>query len=187
VARNDALSERDKRRLAIANREIRTIERMLSLFSEYGREAPLAKEAVDPKAIVEGSAALLEPELSERDIRVEIDAGGALRKVPADLLRLRPVLSQLFLTIASSLDDGGVLRIGIESGKHGSTITVHDATAHIPADARESLFEPFGTFPERGPGLSLAVLKRLMTLHGGSLEVEEHEGQGVTFELAFPS
>src|SRR6185295_11888807 len=51
LARNEGLSERDRRRLTIANREIRTMERMLWLFSEYGRDAPPVGEVTSVRAL----------------------------------------------------------------------------------------------------------------------------------------
>src|SRR5712692_2832852 len=61
VARNPALSERDQRRLMIGNREIRTMERVLWILSEYGRDSPSTVESVALRSLVQESAALVEP------------------------------------------------------------------------------------------------------------------------------
>ncbi|HMK73958.1 MAG TPA: histidine kinase dimerization/phospho-acceptor domain-containing protein, partial [Myxococcaceae bacterium] len=52
LAKNADLSARDRRRLAIAEREIRTLERMLTMFAEYGRDRPLTVETVGLRDLV---------------------------------------------------------------------------------------------------------------------------------------
>src|SRR5690606_29803941 len=56
LQRNTELGDRDKRRLTIANREIRTMERMLWLFSEYGRETPPHLEAMSLRSVLTEAA-----------------------------------------------------------------------------------------------------------------------------------
>src|SRR5713226_9271675 len=58
VARSPSLSDRDQRRLAIANREIRTLERMLWLLSEYGREGTAALESVPSRPYSDNSQSI---------------------------------------------------------------------------------------------------------------------------------
>ncbi|HME92490.1 MAG TPA: histidine kinase dimerization/phospho-acceptor domain-containing protein, partial [Myxococcaceae bacterium] len=73
LARNPTLSERDQRRLAIANREIRTMERMLWLLSEYGRDSSPTLEPTAVRTLVQEAATLVEPELAERRIEIRIE------------------------------------------------------------------------------------------------------------------
>jgi two-component system sensor histidine kinase HydH len=186
VSRNNLLPERDRRRLEIANREIRTIERMLSLFSEFGRDAPLCVESVPVRTLVEEAAAMLEQELGDRRITIDVDEAKSLPSVRADIVRLRPILAQLLLNVAMGLADGGVVHVRLEKAKGGCAVRVEDRSAKIPREAKEHVFEPFGRFSLRGPGLSLATLRKLMELHGGRLDFSERSGSGVVFTLTFP-
>ncbi|HEY3586144.1 MAG TPA: histidine kinase dimerization/phospho-acceptor domain-containing protein, partial [Myxococcaceae bacterium] len=72
LSRNDGLSARDQRRLTIALREIRTLERMLWMLSEYGRETPLAVDTWSMSELIQESSGLIEPDLAERSIRIEL-------------------------------------------------------------------------------------------------------------------
>jgi two-component system sensor histidine kinase HydH len=186
LARNTGLSERDRRRLTIANREIRTMERMLGLLSEYGRDAPPNPEQVPPRALVQDALAVVELELAERRIRLELDEPPELPRVRVDGHRLRLVLAQFLLNVAMGLPEDSVLRVQLRAGDAGVLLVVKDPTATIPSEERDTLFEPFGSRLARGAGLSLAALRRVLQSQGGDIRAEGLSGDGALFTLTFP-
>jgi signal transduction histidine kinase len=188
LARNTGLSERDKRRLTIANREIRTMERMLGLLSEYGRDVPPAREELPLRALVQDALAVVEPELAERRIQVELDEPRNLPRIGVDPHRLRLVLAQFLLNVAMGLPEGSTLRVTLRPGPEGgAAMVVQDPAATLPTEERATLFEPFGTRLARGAGLSLAALRRVLQSQGGDVSAEGVAGQGALFTLSFPA
>jgi two-component system, NtrC family, sensor histidine kinase HydH len=186
VARNTALSERDRRRLAIANREIRTIERMLWLFSEYGREVAPTLESVPVRTLVQEAAALVEPELAERRIEVRIEGDGTAR-VQAEAGRVARVLSQLLLNVATGQNEESTLTVEIHPAvPSGFEVRLMDRSALSKPEDASAIFEPFSWAFSRGAGLSLAALNRLMESHGGKLSADWSSGQGTLYTLSFP-
>jgi two-component system sensor histidine kinase HydH len=186
VARSPSLSDRDQRRLAIANREIRTLERMLWLLSEYGRDATATFESVPLRLLVQEAASLVEPELQERKIQVEVDDPSSVR-VRADAASLRRVLSQLLLNVSAAYEEGSSLPVKIVRTEEGSTLTLRDPSAVIRPEERSSLFEPFGSMLARSAGLSLAALHQVMRSHGGSISAQADAEPGTLYTLRFPS
>jgi signal transduction histidine kinase len=185
LARNSALSDRDRRRLAIANREIRTMERMLWLFAEYGRDAAPAVESVPLRTLVQEAAALVEPELAERRIQVRPE-GEATARVQVEAGRMARILSQTLLNVAMAMPEGGILKVEIHPGAAGGfELRLLDPSAAEPKDAGR-IFEPFGSPLSRGAGLSLAALHRVMERHGGRLSADWSKGQGTLYTLTFP-
>ncbi|MHB8874976.1 MAG: ATP-binding protein [Myxococcaceae bacterium] len=189
LARNTGLSERDQRRLVIANREVRTMERMLWLLSEYGRETPAQVEAMPVRSLVQEAAALIEPELAERRVVLHVAASeeAAQARIKADAARLRPVLAQLFLNVAMGQPEGSALEVQLEAGPSGCLLRIDDPSAALPAEERAKLFEPFATMLARGAGLSLATLYRVMLAHGGTVTAEASEAGGTVYTLSFPA
>jgi len=189
VAKSAALNERDQRRMRIANREIRTMERMLSLLSEYGRDLPPVLEALPLRAILAEATALVELELGERAIKVELTEQPEGLRARVDMARLRPVLAQLLMNAASGLTPGSQLQITATTLEPEGTpiLCVPDNSAAVPPEERATLFEPFGSRLARGAGLSLAALSRTMVQLGGRASVEERSGGGVEFRLLFPT
>ena len=183
LARNTALSERDLRRLTIANREIRTIERMLSLLSEYGRDSAPHLESIPLRNLVQDAAASVEAELQERNATLHIDEEPSLPKVRADPARCRPVVAQLLLNVVSGIDGGGELSIRLERRDGRVRMSVEDKGSTLPEDT-QSLFEPFGSRLARGAGLSLAALRRVLVSQGGNVHAEPGK-LGTVFALTF--
>jgi len=187
VARSPALalSERDQRRLAIANREIRTIERMLWLLSEYARDGTLILEPVPLRLLVQEAAALIELELLERRIQLEV-VDEAPVWVRADAASLRRVLSQLLLNVSMAYEEGSTVPLKIDRSEQGSTLSLRDPTSSPRPEEQSSVFEPFGSMLARGAGLSLAALQRVMQSHGGSLSAQADSQPGTLYTLRFP-
>src|SRR4051812_33276937 len=132
LARNPGLSDRDKRRLTIANREIRTMERMLWLLSEYGRDTPPQTELISVRALLEEAASMVEAELAERQVQLAFEEeDGELLPVKADAGRLRPVLSQLLLNVAQGLNPGSRLGITLRRCGKGAQAVIADPSSAV--------------------------------------------------------
>jgi signal transduction histidine kinase len=186
LARNTGLSERDQRRLAIANREIRTMERMLWLLSEYGRDSAPNLEPHPPRVLVQEATAMVAPELAERRIEVRVDEPQEVPRVRVDATRLRPVLAQVLLNVAMGQPEGSQVEVALRPGPAGRVLMVlEDPAAALPSEERGTLFEPFGSRLARGAGLSLAALRRVMLSQGGDVSAEGSSAPGMVFTLTF--
>lgn len=187
LARNEGLSPRDQRRLTIALREIRTLERMLWMLSEYGREVPLSVESWALPDLFQESASLIELDLAERNVHLEVLGAPELPRVRSDGVRLRPVLAQLLLNVASSLQDGQPLAVSLRQSSRGVEAQVLDEHAALNPGDEERVFEPFGSRLARGAGLSLAALRRVLQQQGGEITAAPAipPARGVLFRLDF--
>ncbi len=187
LARNEGLSPRDQRRLTIALREIRTLERMLWMLSEYGREAPLAVDSFSLPDLIQESSGLIEQDLAERSIRLELLGVEGLPKVRSDGVRLRPVLAQLLLNVAASLAEGEPLLVTLRRSDRGVEAEVLDEHAALEGSDQSRVFEPFGSRLARGAGLSLAALRRVLQQQGGEVTATAATppARGVLFRLDF--
>ncbi|HET9157377.1 MAG TPA: histidine kinase dimerization/phospho-acceptor domain-containing protein [Myxococcaceae bacterium] len=187
LSRNQDLSARDQRRLTIALREIRTLERMLWMLSEYGRETPLAVDTWSLPELIQESSGLIEPDLAERSIRLELLGVEDVPKVRSDGVRLRPVLAQLLLNVASSLAEGAPLLLTLRPSDRGAEVEVLDEHAALEPGDQSRLFEPFGSRLARGAGLSLAALRRVLQQQGGEVTAiaATPPARGVLFRLDF--
>src|SRR5215470_1536083 len=187
LARNDGLSQRDQRRLTIALREIRTLERMLWMLSEYGREVPLAVDIWSLPDLIQESVALIEQDLSERNVRLEVAGSEGLPRIRSDGVRLRPVLAQLLLNVASSLTEGQPLLVTLRASRRGAEAQLLDEHAALEPGDQDRVFEPFGSRLARGAGLSLAALRRVLQQQGGEVTAAPARppAHGVLFSLDF--
>jgi signal transduction histidine kinase len=112
--------------------------------------------------------------------------------VPADLAldidpdQVRQVFANLFTNASQALKGRGQIWVEVEpmSGD-GARIRVRDDGPGIPAQDRARVFEALFTTKAKGSGLGLALCRRIMEAHGGSVEIESRP-DGAGFLLIFP-
>jgi signal transduction histidine kinase len=105
----------------------------------------------------------------------------------ADRDQLRQVLLNLVTNSFDAMPGGGTLTLGVARADGGVRITVADTGAGMDAETRARLFEPFYTSKARGIGLGLAVTKRIVDGHRGTITVESSPGAGATFTVEVPA
>lgn len=105
---------------------------------------------------------------------------------------LKHVFFNLILNAVQAMPDGGTLTV--EATRAPSKVkgelvrvAVADTGCGIPPEDLDRIFKPFFTTKERGMGLGLTVVHRIVEAHGGLIEVESERGKGTRFTLSFPS
>jgi signal transduction histidine kinase len=63
---------------------------------------------------------------------------------------------------------------------------VSDTGPGIPAHLHEKIFQPFFSTKEEGTGLGLSIAQRIISEHGGCLELESTGGRGASFSIILP-
>ncbi len=100
--------------------------------------------------------------------------------------QLRQVLLNLFSNASQAMNGGGRIRVLGERLPDGTvTIRVGDDGPGIPAEVRHRVFEALFTTRERGTGLGLALCRRILEAHGGTIEVETMDS-GASILLTLP-
>jgi signal transduction histidine kinase len=84
------------------------------------------------------------------------------------------------------MPDGGVLTVSTAPVPGSVEITVTDTGSGMDERTRSSIFTPFFTKKVRGIGLGLAVTKRVVEAHGGTIAVQSTPGAGTSFTLTLP-
>ena len=87
---------------------------------------------------------------------------------------------------------GGAVHVTLRQEKQAAVLRVADTGPGIPADCRDSIFQPFFRVDKSrsremgGVGLGLALVREIAVLHGGSVTVESSSENGTTFAVALP-
>jgi PAS domain S-box-containing protein len=105
---------------------------------------------------------------------------------PMDKQLVIIALSTLVDNALVALSDGGEIRVHSEARDNQCRVDVADTGSGIAPENLAYIFNPFFSTRSDGAGLDLAVLKRIMDSHGGSVEVKSKQGEGTTFSLLFP-
>jgi signal transduction histidine kinase len=118
--------------------------------------------------------------------RIELDAGSAPGTWSLDAARMQQVLSNLLRNAVQASPAGAPVfaRVAAEAG--ALLYEVRDVGTGIPPGQEGLIFEPFHTQRPLGTGLGLAVARRVVELHGGSIQASNHPEGGALFRVRIP-
>lgn len=166
--------------------EIRRLDRLVEDFISFARPRPLMLEPTDVGALVSSVAELVRPDAAAKNVALELEPAPALAPVELEPERMRQVLLNLIRNAFEAMPEGGrlYLRVGAAARPGGARIEVEDTGSGIPGGA--AVFEPFYSTKSAGTGLGLAIVHRIVTEHGGSIEVESAPGR-TCFAIVLPA
>jgi signal transduction histidine kinase len=145
-----------------------------------------------PEAI-EHSVQMLRETATRRGIMVQLDVAEDIGIVEADPRRVRQILFNLLSNALKFTSAGGTVHVMARRDAEIVEIAVRDTGIGIAPEDQARIFESFqqaGTAAEgaqEGTGLGLALVKRLVELHGGRIWVESALGTGSTFTFTLPA
>lgn len=163
--------------------EIESMDRIISEFLAFAKPTDLNRAPVNLKNIIEETAAAA---ISDRPgIKVSFKVETPV-SVMGDEILLRQAFTNLFINAAEAMHEGGNLDIEIAGFNDKIEINIQDTGSGIPEEIRQKIFLPFYTTKEKGIGLGLAIVQKIIVSHGGSIEVDSREGRGTTFRITLP-
>jgi signal transduction histidine kinase len=107
--------------------------------------------------------------------------------IDADRDQIRQVLLNLITNAYDAMPKGGVVTVVAGPSSGGAQIIVSDTGMGMDEATIESIFAPFFSEKARGIGLGLAVSKRIVESHDGTITVNSTPGAGSSFTLTLPS
>ncbi len=178
-------------RNALAQQKL--IEDILDVSRIISGKLRLRSSSVDVPATIRAAADSVRPAADSKAIRVEMRLDGAIPSVLGDEDRLQQIVWNLLSNAVKFTPRGG--SIAVDAGVDGDAIVVRvsDTGEGIAPDFLPHIFERFRqadnstTRVHGGLGLGLSIVRHLVELHGGTIQVESAgRGQGATFTLRLP-
>jgi signal transduction histidine kinase/HAMP domain-containing protein len=125
-------------------------------------------------------------EAAKKHIRIEVTAYADLATVQADRRAIRTILDNLLSNALRYTPEDGEILLAAEEIKQFVQFTVRDTGRGIEAERLRSIFDRLNTFSDKGTGLGLALVRRLVEMLGGQIAVESRLGHGTTFRFTLP-
>jgi signal transduction histidine kinase len=185
-------------------REVDRIHALVRTMGSLGRDGgeDTMRAACDLGEIVGEAASLLVPEAGRAGVEVTVEHDGDLPKIVGVRDHLHQVALNLLINaihatarpvrvVAGDGPMGHVhVRVGAAEidGAEAAFLEVADDGYGIRSEDLERVFDPFFTTkgPDQGSGLGLMICHRIVTDHGGRIEVQSLEGRGATFRVVLP-
>ena len=176
-------------RVAVA--ELERVEKSISHLLRFAREEETQFGPVVMEDILESALETFRDRAARGGIKIvrKYDAEGRLE---GDAEQLRRVVINLVGNAIDALEEACIdqpeVRVSMGENLAGSEVWVRvaDNGLGIDNEVRDQIFDPFYTSREEGTGLGLALCRKIVDNHGGSIEVETASGEGTEFVLEFP-
>lgn len=173
--------------------ECRRIKKTISDLLSYATPQPPQLKIVDFNATLEHAIQMVEHQPEGKKIRIVRQLDPAVPPLPHDPDQMRQVLRNLLLNSMDAISGEGEIRVSTRLVSPPSSrippsveMVVSDTGAGMAPEQLARLFKPFFTTKPSGSGLGLAVTKRVIDQHGGSIHVESEAGRGTRFTVRLP-
>ena len=172
---------------------LQLINDVLDLAKIEAGKMDLVPETFSLKTVADVVCAVMRPIASKRRIKIHLEAPQPSDTVTLDLLKFKQILYNLLSNAVKFSHDDGEVKVVIElDAQRQIQLQVKDFGIGIKSDDLPRIFREFEQldsgaarrFP--GTGLGLALTKKIVELHQGSIRVESEFGKGSTFTIALP-
>jgi signal transduction histidine kinase len=147
-------------------------------------------QETDIRSLLASSVEGLRDRLGEQKIDLDFEVPHDIGSFHVDPQRLRQILFNLLSNAIRFSNAGGHIHVTARKKAGFVTFTVTDDGLGIPKEILPTIFQPFETHATQGrrggAGLGLSIVKSLVELHGGNVEIRSQEGKGTTAIARLP-
>ena len=167
--------------------EVDRTNSLVTRFLEFARPLELRLNQAELSELIDRAIAQLERNTPPYDLTVYRNYSPDVRPFPFDAELLERVIYNLLINAAQATPPGGAVTVKTRPVDGSVEISVIDRGAGIAPQDLESIFNPFFTTKKEGLGLGLAIVSRIVDLHGGKMAVESEPGKGSVFRVYLPT
>ncbi len=194
LARKGAVEEADPQTTVKYNRiilkEVKRLERIVQQTLYFSREVKPTLRRMDLNDEIREILSMFREEMEEGRVLADLDLSAGIPIVFADPDQIRQLLWNLVSNSIQAMEGGGKLALATrpatpEEGD-GVVFLIGDTGGGIPHDVVHNIFNPFFTTKAKGTGLGLPIVHTIVEKHGGTIQLDNREGKGVTFSIFLP-
>src|SRR5271157_1086608 len=166
--------------------EVQQLNKMVSEFLTIGRPSRLKKTEFPLSELFDQLQMLIKQQLLAKRDSLEY-SGDTAQTINADIEQMRLVFLNLLLNAIEAVPEGGTISLVAEPTPNRSMlIRVVDNGQGIAPENLERIFEPYFSKRPGGTGLGLALARRIVEEHGGTIHASNHVGGGAQFDILLP-
>jgi len=174
--------------VTIIKDEIDNLNDYLTEFLEFTRSKPRNREYRKIENLIEDTLFLLMPLIKKSSISLSKKYTGSGASSFIDANQMKRVFLNILLNSIESLSEGGRIEIKTEldSKESKMIISIKDNGCGIPEEDRENIFEPYFTTKKNGSGIGLALSKKIINQHEGTIEIMSFFGKETDVIIHLP-
>ena len=172
--------------ISVAKGEVTRLDYIVTQFLHAIRPASPNRKKNSLNDVIEETVELLRPEFDNRGQSVRFDFVKPLPLAFFDIGQIKQVLINLMKNSMQAMSSGGDLIIKTGEAGDGVWFSLTDTGCGIPQEQARQIFKPYYTTKEKGSGLGLMIVQRIIRDHDGRLELTSYGGKGSTFRIWLP-
>jgi signal transduction histidine kinase len=167
--------------------EIKRLDQVVVGFLKFARPDELKLQPVQLASLISEVTSMTGPDAERRNVLIRTECPTTLPEINADPGMLQQALLNLAINACQAMPDGGTLRISCRTAPNRRVVVeIEDTGEGIPPENLGRIFDLYFTTKEKGSGIGLSMVFRIVQLHDGEIEVQSTPGHGTTFRLLFP-
>jgi signal transduction histidine kinase len=191
IVEDGRFGEPETEHLAISQEGIAQIEKFIKELLNFTRVAELQMDHFPVSFILEASAKVLADAFREKRITLERRIEDGLPEVLVDGDKMRQVFLNVLRNSLEATSPGGRIKVSAARGEGAAAgkirVRISDNGCGIPEKDWDDIFEPFYTTKSTGIGLGLAISRKIVEQHKGTIRVVRKRGPGTAFEILIPA
>jgi signal transduction histidine kinase len=172
----------------VALEELDRVERRISHLLRYAKEEDYTFDNVNLASVVDSALMQMRAKLDGAKVSVSRNYIGG-PTVNADSEKMRQVFVNVLdnaIDALGAVSEGRRIDLFIENGGSNAVVRVRDNGCGIAAEKIDRIFNPFFTTKESGTGLGMAISRKIVEAHQGTIAVASEPGQGAEFAVTLP-
>jgi signal transduction histidine kinase len=171
----------------IIEKEIRRLDEVVQGVLKFTRPEELRLEPVHIGRLFEEIQSVVAPEAQKSRVRIALDCASGVPAVNGDATMLRQAFLNLAINGCQAMPNGGTLRLACSSASSGRVeVNIEDNGVGIPPENLSRIFDLYFTTKNKGTGIGLSMVYRIIQMHDGDVEVQSTPGRGTTFRIRLP-
>jgi two-component system sensor histidine kinase HydH len=187
-----SFSQTDERKEDL-NAIIQEVDRLNKLVVQVLDFAKLKKPSLtcfSLNDLIKKITELFKLEIKNKQINFSLELSPDISKIQADEDQLRQILMNVIINAIQAIPKKGEIKIKTKKtllkGESAIKLMIEDSGIGIPERDFTQIFDPFFSTKDKGSGLGLSIVYKLIEAHQGKIKVESKEGEGTKFIIFLP-
>jgi signal transduction histidine kinase len=173
--------------VTIISSEIKRLDEVVAGFLKFARPEELKLQPIRLTQVLNDVVMTIGPEAHRRRVTIRDECPLVLPEINADQGMLMQAVLNLAINALQAMPEGGTLRLGCRvTSRRRVELFVEDTGIGIDPENLPRIFDLYFTTKEKGSGIGLSMVFRIVQLHDGEVEVQSTPGRGTKFRLMFP-
>jgi two-component system sensor histidine kinase HydH len=173
-------------RLTTVQKEASRLRDILDDFLRFAGKMELDRRPADVNRLLEEMVDFFHPQAQIQRVQLRLRPAAGELVVPLDERHMKQALLNLMINAVHAMPAGGELILSARREGDRAVIDVIDTGRGIEPDALPKIFQAYYSTKKGGHGLGLAISKRVVEEHGGTLSAVSEVGKGTNFRIELP-